>query len=439
MAKVIPFKGLRYNDEKFADLNKVTAPPYDIIKPDKQDLLYSKSPYNIIRVDFGKVFEGDSDEDNCYTRASEALKLWIDDRSLIFEEKPAFYIYEQQFAVGSLQKSIKGIISLVHLEDFANGIIFPHEETISKAKTDRFNLMTATEANLSPIYSIYSDENAEIESIINSQTEDEPDISFVTDEGITQNIWVVTDEEVNAEITRLFEEKPLFIADGHHRYETALNYRNSRREAEGGEGEQPYDYTMMLLVSMENSGLMVFPTHRLIRGVEKYDEVSLVSYLTEDFNISKIFLTDGDYASIISDKLADTSEDEKVFALYTGDEYYYLLKLRDIETADAFNQDRSTVYRRLDATILHSLILERYLGIDKENMAEQKNLVYTRDIDEAISEVKDGDFQCAFLINASRVSDIKEISALHEKMPQKSTYFWPKPVTGIVMNKFTAE
>ncbi len=439
MAKVIPFKGLRYNNEKFADLNKVTAPPYDIIKPDKQDLLYSKSPYNIIRVDFGKVFEGDNDEDNCYTRASEALKLWIDDRSLVFEEKPAFYIYEQQFTVGELQKSVVGIIALVRLEDFSNGVIFPHEETISKAKTDRFNLMTATEANFNPVYSIYSDESAEIASLINSQSENEPDISFTTDEKIVQNVWIVTDEEVTSEITRMFEEKQLFIADGHHRYETALNYRNSRREAEGGEGEKPYDYTMMLLVSMENSGLMVFPTHRLIRGAEKFDEVSLVSYLTEDFTISKIFFTDGDYASIIADKLADTSEDEKVFALYTGDEYYYLLKLKDLEIADQFNQDKSTAYRRLDTTILHSLILERYLGIDKENMAEQKNLVYTKDIAEAISEVKNGDFQCAFLINASRVSEIKEVSSTHEKMPQKSTYFWPKPVTGIVMNKFTAE
>ena len=439
MARVIPFKGLRYNTKKFADLNEVTAPPYDIIKPDKQDFLYGQSPYNIIRADFGKVFDGDSEENNCYTRASEALKMWINDGSLIFEERPAFYIYEQQFSIGEIQKSIKGIISLVQLEDFANGVIFPHEETISKAKTDRFNLMTATEANLSPIYSIYPDDDAEIETIISANSDDEPDISFTTDEGILQNIWIVTDEEVTAAITRLFEEKPLFIADGHHRYETALNYRNSRREADGTEGEKPYDYTMMLLVSMENSGLMVFPTHRLIRGVEKYDEVSLIGYLTEEFNVSKIFLTDGNYAEVITEKLSEAAEDEKTFALYTGDEYYYLLKLKDLAIADELNQDHSIVYRRLDATVLHSIILERYLGIDKENMAEQKSLVYTRDIEEAIDEVQNGDFQCAFLINASRVSEIKEISAQHEKMPQKSTYFWPKPVTGIVMNSFAAE
>lgn len=437
MAKVIPFKGLRYNNEKFSDLNEVTAPPYDIIKPDQQDYLYGKSPYNIIRADFGKVFSGDTDENNCYTRANEALKLWIGDGSLITEEKPAFYIYEQQFSIGeNISKAIKGIISLVHLEDFENGVIFPHEETISKAKTDRFNLMTATEANLSPIYSIYSDENSEIEGIITRQSDREPDVSFTTDEGIVQNIWVITDEEVNAEITQLFEDKPLFIADGHHRYETALNYRNSRREADGSDCEMPYDYTMMLLVSMENSGLMVFPTHRLIRGVENYDEMTLISFLTEEFNVSKIFFTDGEYSDIITEKLADATEEEKVLAIYTGDDYYYFLKLKELETADGFNQDRSTVYRRLDATVLHSLVLERHLGIDKENMAAQKNLVYTRDAAEAISEVKNGNFQCAFLINASRVSEIKEISAQHEKMPQKSTYFWPKPVTGIVMNKF---
>ncbi len=437
MAKVIPFRGLRYNTEKFSDLNEVTAPPYDIIGPAKQDFLYGKSPYNIIRADFGKVFENDTEEHNCYTRAREALKLWIGDESLVFEEKPAFYIYEQQFSLDeSLSKSVKGIISLVHLEDFENGIIFPHEETISKAKTDRFNLMTATESNLSPIYSIYSDTDGEIEAIIAAQSDGDPDVTFMTDDGIVQNLWVVTDEEVNAVITRLFEEKPLFIADGHHRYETALNYRNSRRAADGSEEEQPYDYTMMLLVAMENSGLMVFPTHRLVRGVESFDEMTLISYLTDDFSISKIFFTDGDYADIITEKLAAAGEDEKVLAIYTGDDYYYYLSLKDMATADAFNQDKSTVYRRLDATILHSLILERFMGIDKENMAAQKNLVYTRDASEAVSEVQEGNYQCAFLINASRVSEIKEISAHHEKMPQKSTYFWPKPVTGIVINKF---
>ncbi len=438
MAKVIPFCGTRYNTEKFENLDVVTAPPYDIISKEEQDEIYNKSEHNIIRVDFGKELSGDTETENRYTRSGALLKKWIDEEILIREDAPAFYIYEQIFTLGDDKSShsLKGILSLVELKEFSEKVVLPHEETISKAKADRLNLMRATGANTSPIYSLYLDDEETISNLIEEASDDAPDISFVSGDGIRQNIWIVTDEATTSRITTLFENKQLFIADGHHRYETALNYRNERHAQDGTPiGSADYDYILMMLVSMSNSGLFVFPTHRLVKDIKGFDETLLISCLTEEFSAAKIYFTEGDYANIITDRLVNTVE-EKLFALYTGGNYYYLLKLKDTASADAVTVGKSKAYRHLDVNILHKLILEKFLGIDEENMKSQKNLVYMREASDAVYAVKSGDYQCAFLINPTKVSEIREIASANEKMPQKSTYFWPKLVTGLVINKF---
>lgn len=438
MAKVVPFKGYRYNTDVFKNLNDVTAPPYDIISKEEQQELYNKNEQNIIRVDFGMDFDTDTNDNNRYTRSGEYLKKWIDEQTLKQDDEPAFYIYEQVFSLasGKAPHSLKGILSLVELREFSDNVVLPHEFTISKAKKDRLELMRETGANTSPIYSLYLDEDEKIASIIEKNSESKPDISFETSEGVLQNIWILKDKNINAKITELFEDKKLFIADGHHRYETALNYRRERHEADGTPiGSKDYDYIMMMLVSMSNSGLFVFPTHRLIHDVEKFDETLIVSLLTEEFAASKIYFTEGDYASIITERLANTV-DEKLFAMYTGGNYYYLLELKDLKTIDDAIDNMSDAFKHLDVTILHKLILERYLGIDEENMINQTNLTYMRDASETIQAVKDGKYQCAFLINPTKISEIKNVALANEKMPQKSTYFWPKLVTGLVINKF---
>lgn len=435
MAKVIPFRGYRYNTEIFGDLNLTTAPPYDIISDEKRTELYERSPYNIVRIDYGMDQAGDSAENNKYTRAGKTLKDWIANQILIQEDAPAFYVYEEVFSLkGETQKSFKGILSLVQLEEFSKGIILPHEQTISKAKADRYDLMCATEGNLSPIYSLYTDGDGEMTTILYNVTLAEPDISFTTDENVRQNIWLVKDSALLEKITASFINKQLFIADGHHRYETALAYRDMRRERDKTENA-PYDYVMMMLVAMEDSGLKVFPTHRMIHSSGTYDETMLIGCLTEDFEVSKIFFTEGNYADIITARLANTLTD-KLFGLYTGEDYYYLLKLKNYDSIDGLLPEMSEAYRHLDVTILHSLILERYLDIDQQNMAEQRNLTYTRSAQEAIDEVRARHKQCAFLINATKIKEIRQVSSVNEKMPQKSTYFWPKLITGIVINLF---
>ncbi len=438
MAKVIPFRGMRFNTEKFSNLNDVTAPPYDIIPPEKQQELYNGNENNIIRIDFGVDFNTDTETENRYTRSGAFLKEWIENEVLIREDKPAFYIYEQIFSLndGKPAHSLKGILSLVELREFAEGVVLPHEFTISKAKTDRLNLMRTTAANISPIYSLYLDDEETISRVIEENSECAPDLTFETDEEVKQNIWIIKDEEVLNKLTALFENKQLFIADGHHRYETALNYRKERHETEGTPiGTADYDYIMMMLVSISNSGLFVFPTHRLIRDIPQFDETTLVSLLTEDFSVAKIHFTEGNYADIITERLAKTI-DEKLIALYTGEDYYYLLKLKSFEPIDNEITDMSDAYRHLDVTVLHKLILEKFMGIDEENMRNQKNLFYLREATDAVQAVKNKEAQCAFLINPTKVSEIREVALENEKMPQKSTYFWPKLVTGIVINKF---
>jgi len=438
MAKVIPFRGLRYDTEKSGTQQAVTAPPYDIISKAEQDALYERSEYNVIRLEYGRDCDGDGAANNKYIRAGETLKSWIGGQVLKFEDEPAFYIYEQVFSLQeNVLKSLKGIISLAELVPFSEGIVLPHEQTLSKAKEDRFNLMNATGANFSQIYSLYLDEEGTVRDIISAQSsEAPPDVSFTTADGIVQNLWIIKDSAVNAKLTELFANKQLFIADGHHRYETALKYRDKcRAENPGHTGAESFNYVMMMLVDMEDDGLVVFPTHRLIKDLEGFDEVNLIGMLTENFNVSKIHFTDKDYVGVITDKMNKTL-DEKMYALYTGGSYYYHLELKSLEVMETELPDMSAAYRNLDVTVLHTLILEKLLGIDKENMARQINLTYTRDINEAVTGVAAGNYQCSFILNPTKVSEIKDVSLANEKMPQKSTYFWPKLVTGIVMNKF---
>ncbi len=437
MAMVIPFKGLRYNMNKFSDLDDVTAPPYDMISSEQQQELYDKSEYNIVRLDCGVTLDTDSETENKYTRSAECLKDWLNNEILVFEDKPAFYIYEQIFSLGNEEPShsLKGIIGLVKIEDPSKNIIRPHEETIQRDKDDRFNLLSSTRTNTSPIYSLFADEDKVMSDTMDYLTEREPDISFMSSEKITQNIWIITDDAEINKISEFFTDKEIYLADGHHRYEAALEYRDKCRMSENYDSIEDFDYAMMALVSIDDSGLFIYPRHRLVRGIENFDEILTVGLLTEDFSVSKIYFTEGDYASIITDRLANTV-DETLIGLYTGNNYYYLLNLKDTTTIDNAIQDKSGAYKHLDITVLNKIILENCLGIDEENMRNQKDVVYTRDARKAIEEVRAGEYNCVFLINPTKVTEIKEIADNNEKMPQKSSCFWPKMLTGTVLNKF---
>lgn len=418
---VIPFRGLRYADK---DLSRVTTPPYDIISPQEQKAFYEMDKDNVIRLEYGYQFPEDTDSDNRYTRAAADLRRMLDEGALVRDKEPCFYIYEEIFSHGGKEMSLKGIIGAVELSEFSEKKVLPHEETLSKAKADRFELMKATGCNFSQIYSLYNDQSGQLPRLIADLSKGEPDLSFVAFDGLRQNLWIISDKAVTGEISRLFEDKQLFIADGHHRYETALNYKRYMEE-QGAEGEL-WKYCMMFLVDMSDPGLVVFPTHRIVRGIEGFDGEKLLADVSSDFDAIEIDRSR-------AEEILAANADKNAYVLYFGGRCF-LLTLRDAVAMEAALPEKGPEYRSLDVSVLHTLILEKILKIDKENMAKQINLTYTRDSEEGFAAVDSGVANCVFLLNGTKVSQIKEISLVNEKMPQKSTYFYPKLITGIVIN-----
>ena len=326
---------------------------------------------------------------------------------------------------------MKGIICRVKLEEFSKGVVLPHEETLSKAKADRFQLMKATFCNFSQIYSLYMDPQHKTPDKINRLSQGTPEVEMQDGDGVIHRLWIVTDPQEIQEICSDFAQRKLYIADGHHRYETALNFRDDCRKQRIAKEGDAVDYVMMMLVDMENSGLVVFPTHRLVRGLSSFDETAVKQACREYFQVEDRT----DISTIEGELNALYQQGKKAFAFYTGEDRWTLLVLKDMDAVRKLLPQASAATQGLDVTVLHSLVLEKIFGIDKENMAQQINLTYTRDFQEAITSVEKKESQCAFILNPTRVTEIRDVAAAGEKMPQKSTYFYPKLITGLVMNQ----
>ena len=429
MADIKAFHAMRYT-AKAGDPAALTCPPYDIISDAQRAEYLAKNEHNVIRLELPKG-------DDPYTGAGDTLRTWLADGTLKCDDDAGIYIYEEEFLTAvdhGEKKSLKGIISLVRVEDFAAGVVLPHEETLSKAKQDRFELMKATNCNFSQIYSLYIDENGETQKRVERLSAGTPRYEF-SDGLVTHRLWGVNDKMALEAFRAEFAARKLYIADGHHRYETAINYRNYCREnavwAPGSE------FVMMMLVDMAHPGLVVFPTHRLVRDFADFDAEKVLSGSAEYFDVTPL----ADQSAIEPTLKADYDAGKKSFVfVYTKDNApaYALLTLRDLSVMEALLPGKSEASRGLDVTVLHTLVLERILGIDKENMANQKNLTYTRSLAEALESVETGASQCAFILNPTRVSEIGAVAAAGEKMPQKSTYFYPKLITGLVMNNLEA-
>lgn len=424
MAEIKGYKGLRFNCEKAGKIEELVCPPYDIISDQQREEYIKTNPHNIIRLELPKG-------DDKYNKAAEILKDWLEKGILVKEDKPAIYIYEEEFTAYGERKAIKGIICRVKLEEFSKGIILPHEFTLSKAKEDRLNLMKATNCNFSQIYSLYMDGGKNTLGKIDSLSRSEPDIQLQDNDNVTHRMWIIKDEKAIADICSDFADRKLYIADGHHRYETALNYRNYLREQGLAKEGDACDYQMMMLVDMEHPGLVVFPTHRLVRNLDSFNAERVIDGCKEYFDVTE----HSDINTIESTLMELYNQGKKAYAFYCGGSSYKLLVLKDNNIIKKLLPNASTATQQLDVTILHTLILEKIFGIDAENMAKQINLTYTKIFDEAISSVQQGNSQCAFILNPTRVSEIREVASNGEKMPQKSTYFYPKMITGLVMNQ----
>lgn len=421
MAEIQAFGALRFTHSA-GEISELVCPPYDIISEEERAAYLARNPHNIIRLELPR--EGADP----YRAAGDTLHTWLEQKILACDEVNSLYIYEEIFQVDGVEKSIKGLACRVRLEEFSAGVVLPHEETLSKAKEDRFNLMNATGCNFSSIYSLYFDKDETVYSRITRLSSGKPLLDFTGGDGIRHRVWQVTDGNEIAGLQAAFEDKKLYIADGHHRYETGLRYREQlRSRGIAADENHPANFIMMTLFHMEHPGLVVFPTHRIIRDLEKFNVSALLEGCGQYFSITDCTLDE-------AEALLEKAGSHKTLALYHGGRAK-VLELRDAAVMAQLLPHQSEAYRQLDVTILHTLILERLLGIDKENMANQVNLTYSRDITEAVAAVDAGKANCAFILNPTRVSEIADVAGAGEKMPQKSTYFYPKLITGHLMNQ----
>jgi len=422
MAEIKPFRGVRFTAEA-GKLDDLLCPPYDIINEQQRQGYLQQNPNNIVKIELPVEEEGVADR---YAAAAATLDDWMAKGVLARDSKPALYIYEEEYTIDGVKKAVRGIISLVKIEEFEKGVIMPHEFTLSKPKADRLNLIQATKANISTIYSLYTDSGRRTASKLELLTQRSPDSEAVEGDCV-HRLWVIDDEVDVAAICRDFDKRNLYIADGHHRYETSLKYRNMCREA-GAPVGSPCDYVMMLLVNMDEDQFTLFPTHRLIKNVENYDVDSFLEGIKVNFHVQEFH-----GVSNIRPTLAEYYEQgRKVIAWYVGGDRWFLLRIRSSSNAmEKAMPDSSKALKQLDISILHQLVIDRVMHSNNEDCVN-----YTRIFTEAIAAVDDGRYQCCFILSPTRIQDIKDVVDADEKMPQKSTYFYPKPTTGLVMNVY---
>jgi len=433
MVEVSPFKGIIYNQKKIGKLDDVMSPPYDIISEEMQKELYEKHSQNFVRLILGKINPDDSEKDNRYIRAKKLLDSWIKDSVLIGSDKTAIFPYKIEYKVKNQTKIMNGFFVLLKI-DPEYKLVKAHERTLSKPKADRLNLMRACHANLEPIQLLYIDENDKIRKKIDGAL-NEPLINVKGYDGFNHKLWKLEDKDVISMIQNELKDKVLFIADGHHRYQTAIDYANEVKEKKENTDENaPFNYRMVILANMFDEGLAILPTHRLIKKSD-IDINVLLEKLKEFFVVEeKIVDRSKKNAVAVSKKIKDDLETEidHKFVMYLKGKYY-LLTLKDETFMNKFASDQSKTWRTLDVSILHKIILEHFMGINQENIED--HVRYTRVDEEAIKFVDEGKFDLSFLMNATKIDELKAIADVGEHMPQKSTYFLPKMLSGLVMYK----
>ncbi len=440
MANILPFHGTLYSQDVVGDIRNVVAPPYDVIDAEAQKALHARHQNNVIRLELGLDQPEDGPSGNRYTRAAGLLRDWLAHGALRRDSEPAIYPYRIEYRVpsgepGAGRRVLKGFLSVMELAEFGTGCIFPHENTRSAAKTDRLKLLETCRANFSPIFSLFSDPEGTVTHLIEKSVNVErPRIDFLDDSGFRHQLWAIRQRDVLQELTAAMKPKPLFIADGHHRYETALTYRHLRRQQTGlqtSDGLQPYDGVLMLFASLEDPGLSILPTHRLLnQPVPTVAEIK--DRLRDRFEIEEVSFTGNTEAETrrrFLRTLQQRGQTGPVFGLaLRGVQAYVLLSLRPEHRSRTVTSARD----RLDVSILHAQILSRLTASDPSEDA----ILYTKDDDEALDRVRQGTAEAALLLNPTKVSEVQAVAAAGERMPHKSTYFFPKPLTGLVMNVF---
>lgn len=419
MATVKPFRGLLYSVDY---VSKVVCPPYDVISPEEQENFYNNSPYNIIRVELGKVYEDDNEKNNVYIRARNYLEQWIHEGILYYDQEFYYYLYVQEFTHDGKRYFRPGIVAAVKLEDYETKIILPHEKTLPKPKKDRYNLLSETHTNVSQIFGLFSDNTRKGRTIINETVKDDPVYSFEDEKGVTHLLYRIPEKYENDISEALFDAQ-IFIADGHHRYETALNYRNEMRKNYGEIEDAWYEYVMMTLVPVEVD-LLILPIHRIVRLDHAISERELYENLKADFEVTSL-----PGSGHLKEALEKSNDTTGVFGLVTTSNSF-LLKVKEESLSKVRNEEFEPL-RTLDTNILQELVLKPIFGFSEENLED--HIVFTGDINEAIHAPKEEAKTASFIMRPVSIETIRKVALNGRTMPQKTTYFYPKLWTGLVM------
>jgi uncharacterized protein (DUF1015 family) len=421
LAEISAFLGVRYNQELVEDMAAVICPPYDVISPKEQKAYYEKSGYNVIRLEHGMVLPNDNKTNNKHVRACTTFNQWLKERILLIDHVPSFYIHEHCFTYQNTRKRRLGLMACVKLEPWEKRTILPHENTVPGIKSDRLELMRACAVNFSPLLGLYEDLGQKVTKLLTIQASRKPAIDFA-EAGETHKLWVANEPEFVQRVSHFLASKPIYIADGHHRYETALAYRDERRqETRPTRGNETFNFVMITLVSFSDPGLIVLPVHRLIRDLSANALAKFRSVLETYFDLVSVPLDEGNLPEIAG---AAT----RVLGLEPGN--IVALKLQQpLSLKEIMPDNHSEAYKRLDISIVQHLVIDRLTALDKSS-----STAYTANAVEARRFIESGEYQLAFLLNPIPVATIKTIANSNDRMPGKSTYFYPKLPTGLVIN-----
>jgi len=435
MATIKPFRGTRYDPQKIDDLSCVISQPYDRVRHGLQDKYYDRSPYNVVRIIKGKETPEDDAEDNVYTRARDYYETWLNEGVLMREGQPALYVLRQSFTLpDGTEKNRQGLVTAFQLSAFDQGVVLPHERTHSGPKVDRLNLMRATQVNFGHIFMLYPGDR--INELLNEALERTEGLEArdLFEKDVLQQFWPVTDAEVVAAVVEEMAPKQnLIIADGHHRYETALNYRDEMREQyPGAPANAGFNFRMVTMVSMQDPGLVILPTHRLIHSYGKMSASEILDEAKKSFNLIPV-----DSREELEAALDKATPEHPRFGFYNGG--YTVLELKTSDVMDRLLPGRDPAWRMLDVSVLHELLIERVMDISKEAVERKENIEYLRDPQMGYDAVDEGDAEFLFVLNPTRMEQVRACTAAGEKMPQKSTDFYPKVISGMVMMPIGAD
>ncbi len=432
MADIHPFRALRYDVAQVGDISDVIAPPYDVINEQMQADLYEQHPCNVVRLILNRSEPGDTGNDERYGRAAKFLKRWIDDHVLIREREEALYVYHQEFEWAGQRYVRKGFLCRIRLEKFGEGAIYPHEETMSGPKADRLALTKACHTNLSPIFGLFPDDDQAAQTPLEKAIADTIPIEATDHLGVIHRMWVVTDHDAINQTREVLRDSPVFIADGHHRYETALNYREYLAEkGELTDENAPANFVLMMLVGMSDPGLAILPTHRLVSGLPDITSEQLIAALDGHFEFETI--GEGDAAMQECWDLIDADGGQDVFGFgTTTDRKWLFARLKDDGPMADLAPEHSEAWRGLGVSLLRCLVLDHLL---KKNLTgADPQCKYVRLLEEISEAQQNGSCQLVALVPPAGMEHIEEIAGNFEKMPPKSTYFYPKLLSGLLLN-----